>query len=159
MSEQPYDPYIPAGGQAGSSAARGDGNQRTAALQAVGSLIVLFSHFESDVARGGSPKERQLGRHQLSAQHGPSSTCLARLQACYYSLRTDRVVSVNSLLAVMGRMLGDTSDCRGPPGAGATNSGGALSFMPRTIWRNMHASWPLLDRLERTKSLVLSKPS
>jgi len=32
--EQPYDPYIP-NGQGGSSGAARDGNQRTAALQAV----------------------------------------------------------------------------------------------------------------------------
>lgn len=40
MSEAPYDPYIPAG-QGGSSAGR-DGNQRTAALQAVGSSVPPF---------------------------------------------------------------------------------------------------------------------
>ena len=38
--EQPYDPYIPAGGSAPSgSAAQDGGNQRTAALQAVSDLI------------------------------------------------------------------------------------------------------------------------
>lgn len=34
--EQPYDPYIPAG-NGGGSAGHNGGNQRTAALQAVGS--------------------------------------------------------------------------------------------------------------------------
>ena len=38
--EQPYDPYIPAGGSAPSgSAAQDGGNQRTAALQAVSDII------------------------------------------------------------------------------------------------------------------------
>ena len=36
--EQPYDPYIPAGGSAGAgNSAQDGGNQRTAALQAVSS--------------------------------------------------------------------------------------------------------------------------
>lgn len=34
--EQPYDPYIPAGNNAGAGGAGQDGNHRTAALQAVG---------------------------------------------------------------------------------------------------------------------------
>lgn len=35
--EQPYDPYIPAGGSNNAApGAQGQGNQRTAALQAVG---------------------------------------------------------------------------------------------------------------------------
>ena len=40
--EQPYDPYIPSGGQQGGqqTGAR-DGNQRTAALQAVGGLFPI----------------------------------------------------------------------------------------------------------------------
>ena len=33
--EQPYDPYIPAGNNAGGGSAGQDGNHRTAALQAV----------------------------------------------------------------------------------------------------------------------------
>jgi len=33
--EQPYDPYIPSGGQGGAPAQHNGGNQRTAALQAV----------------------------------------------------------------------------------------------------------------------------
>ena len=38
-SEAPYDPYIPAGGSGAPGAASGqNGNQRTAALQAVSSL-------------------------------------------------------------------------------------------------------------------------
>ena len=39
--EQPYDPYIPAGNNAGAGGAGQDGNHRTAALQAVGDY---FSH-------------------------------------------------------------------------------------------------------------------
>lgn len=34
-NEQPYDPYIPASGQAAAGASSQNGNQRTAALQAV----------------------------------------------------------------------------------------------------------------------------
>lgn len=33
--EQPYDPYIPSGGQGGAQGQQAGGNQRTAALQAV----------------------------------------------------------------------------------------------------------------------------
>lgn len=47
-SEQPYDPYIPAGGQ-GATATAGasqNGNQRTAALQAV-SLPPLHDPFDN----------------------------------------------------------------------------------------------------------------
>lgn len=40
--EQPYDPYIPSGGNAGGASANG-GNTRTAALQAVGHLSVHMS--------------------------------------------------------------------------------------------------------------------
>ncbi len=39
--EAPYDPYIPQGGAASASAGR-EGNQRTAALQAVGELTTLW---------------------------------------------------------------------------------------------------------------------
>ena len=37
--EQPYDPYIPAGGNQGGSAGAAPGNQRTAALQAVSYVL------------------------------------------------------------------------------------------------------------------------
>ncbi len=50
--EAPYDPYIPQGGAAGASAGR-EGNQRTAALQAVGELTTfcLFVVISLDITR------------------------------------------------------------------------------------------------------------
>jgi len=45
--EQPYDPYIPQGGNAAGSAAR-DGNTRTAALQQVGAIpFVVMAGLQS----------------------------------------------------------------------------------------------------------------
>jgi len=44
--EQPYDPYIPSGGQPGAGAAGGPtagGNSRTAALQAVSRIRKLYA--------------------------------------------------------------------------------------------------------------------
>lgn len=51
--EIPYDPYIPQGGAAGASAGR-EGNQRTAALQAVGELedTSLFGDFPGRLTVG-----------------------------------------------------------------------------------------------------------
>jgi vesicle-associated membrane protein 4 len=42
--EQPYDPYIPSGGQGGAAPGAGQnpGNQRTAALQAVSAYLVTL---------------------------------------------------------------------------------------------------------------------
>lgn len=47
MADQPYDPYIPAGPGGN---APGPGNQRTAAIQAVGIPILLISFFPSCLA-------------------------------------------------------------------------------------------------------------
>lgn len=47
MADQPYDPYIPQGG-AGGGASGAPGNQRTAAIQAVGLLyLISFSYVAS----------------------------------------------------------------------------------------------------------------
>jgi hypothetical protein len=42
MADQPYDPYIPNNGAAGSAQAGAPGNQRTAAIQQVGSQLLIF---------------------------------------------------------------------------------------------------------------------
>lgn len=43
-NDRPYDPYIPAGGEAGGAAGgqSAPGNQRTAALQAVSDFSLVF---------------------------------------------------------------------------------------------------------------------
>jgi len=48
MADQPYDPYIPNNGAAGSAQGSAPGNQRTAAIQQVGPqpLILLLSHHD-----------------------------------------------------------------------------------------------------------------
>jgi hypothetical protein len=60
MADQPYDPYIPQGGAGGSGAGAGagnPGNQRTAAIQAVGlfSLLLSFLYFSSFFAPRTEP--------------------------------------------------------------------------------------------------------
>lgn len=58
--EQPYDPYIPSGSSAPGGSATHGGNQRTAALQAVGSPLGLgfvmimreASHIPPEAANG-----------------------------------------------------------------------------------------------------------
>lgn len=53
-SEAPYDPYIPAGGSgaAGGASAQQNGNQRTAALQAVSFLLLSSVEGLLDGIRG-----------------------------------------------------------------------------------------------------------
>ncbi len=60
--EQPYDPYIPQGGNAAGSAVR-DGNTRTAALQQVGDIPSVGYSRGSRPARDLANYERRTNGH------------------------------------------------------------------------------------------------
>lgn len=49
--EQPYDPYVPAGQHGGANAGQG-GNQRTAQLQAVGTMLRFLELFNLEIRPG-----------------------------------------------------------------------------------------------------------
>ena len=55
--EQPYDPYIPSGGQGGQQGGQQPGNQRTAALQAVSPMKIPYT------APFGAPGEQQVAQN------------------------------------------------------------------------------------------------
>lgn len=67
--EQPYDPYIPAGGASqGGNTAQDGGNQRTAALQAVGNPIPFRMLLMVDKARPKSFHRFRVPSPTFSAQ-------------------------------------------------------------------------------------------
>lgn len=78
--EQPYDPYIPSGG----NASQNNGNQRTAALQAVGSptppagiLHRTGAGYRNDAAASSvGHRDRALARQQSQQLRGGTKTAL-----------------------------------------------------------------------------------
>ena len=76
MADQPYDPYIPAGGNNG-SASQG-GNSRTAALQAVGSFILsVVDRASTELSLYSRSNGMRMGRvlkhRRLGDQHNEST--------------------------------------------------------------------------------------
>jgi hypothetical protein len=53
MADQPYDPYIPNNGAAGSAQGGAPGNQRTAAIQQVGPQPLIFTSIAPWSQNGG----------------------------------------------------------------------------------------------------------
>ena len=85
MSDQPYDPYIPSG-QSGSThqSAPRDGNQRTAALQAVGQLLSL--QYSEQGSLDTERRQKWMVQH-LARQNARRADNLAFEETQYFTSR------------------------------------------------------------------------